>query len=238
MLINQLGACVNKMLGISALVPAIGRWPKCGIALPCAVLFVAADPGGVGGVVKQGTGPVAISSISCDPGGSGGMALVLALQQSRIARGGSDGVGGIPTKVTGGPDGVGGLPFIGGGPNGAGGIPVAARGHRSHLVFGDPNSAGSIPHSGDPTGAGGIPVTVPFAPTAGLILDATTAPIGGVTILILSFDGSVIAAATTNELGAFALNLPKVPGMTLVVPALDVYDVPVIAGAPLLVIVP
>jgi len=102
----------------------------------------------------------------------------------------------------------------------------------------DPDGAGGIPHSGDPNSAGGIPVTVPFAPTAGLILDSTTAPLSGVLILILSFDGSVIAAATTNELGAFALNLPKVPGLTLVVPTLGVYDVPGTAGGPLLVIVP
>jgi len=102
----------------------------------------------------------------------------------------------------------------------------------------DPDGAGGIPHSGDPNSAGGIPVTVPFAPTAGLILDSTTAPLSGVLILILSFDGSVIAAATTNELGAFALNLPKVPWLTLVVPTLGVYDVPITAGDPLLVIVP
>ena len=130
------------------------------------------------------------------------------------------------------------LQCSGGDSGGVGGVPALCLHSNRDVLCGDPRSVGGIPHSGDPTGAGGIPVTVPFAPTAGLILDSTTAPIGGVTILILSFDGSVIAAATTNELGAFALNLPKVPGLTLVVPALDVYDVPVIAGDPLLVIVP
>jgi ABC-type proline/glycine betaine transport system permease subunit len=113
--------------------------------------------------------------------------------------------------------------------------------------MGDPNSVGGIPHSGgvggipysgNPDSAGSIPATVHFAPTAGLILDSTNAPIAGAPVLVLACDGTPIAATTTGVLGAFALTLPKVAGLTLVLPTFGIDDVPIVAGHPLLVIVP
>ena len=188
-----------------------------------------------------------------DPGGVGGIPEAAARQNaSTLCHSGSGGVGGIPKLLSGqafqlqsvfgsmatcDPGSVGGIPIAGpahragsagGGPNGVGGIPFA----------GDLGSAGGIPHSVDPGGAGGIPASVHFAPTAGLILDSTNAPISGAPILVLSCDGTPIAATTTDELGAFALTLPKVAGLTLVLPTLGVDDVPVVAGHPLLIIVP
>ena len=103
----------------------------------------------------------------------------------------------------------------------------------------DPGSAGSIPYSGhgNPGGVGGVPVQG-FVVTVGLLLDSSTSAIPSTLVIAQSYDGTPIAGAITNDSGAFALNLPKIPGLTLVVPALGVYDVPVTAGDPLLVIVP
>ena len=151
--------------------------------------------------------------------------------------GGSGGVGGIPHKAAPGSDGVGGIPSterwshpccVTGDLGSAGGIPFS----------GNPDGAGGIPHSGDPNSAGSIPASVHFAPTAGLILDSTNAPIAGALVLVLACDGTPIAATTTDEFGAFALTLPKVAGLTLVLPTLGVDDVPIVAGHPLLIIVP
>ena len=87
-------------------------------------------------------------------------------------------------------------------------------------------------------GVGGIPFTAHFATTVGLILDSTNAPIASAPVLVLASNGTPIAGATTDELGAFVLTLPKVAGLTLVLPSLGIADVPVVACHPLLVIVP
>jgi hypothetical protein len=144
-----------------------------------------------------------------NPDGAGGMPV--------RDTGGSNGGGGVPNKLVGGPDGVGGMPRVAG--SGSGGV-------------------GGIPHSGDWGRAGSIPASVHFAPTAGLILDSTNAPISGAPVLVFACDGTLIAATTTDELGGFVLTLPKVAGLTLVLPTLGVDDVPVVAGHPLLIIVP
>jgi hypothetical protein len=118
-------------------------------------------------------------------------------------------------------------------PGSVGGIPAGAT--RTRTFSGNPDGVGGIPHSG---GVGGIPAIVHFAPTAGLILDSTNAPISGAPVLVFACDGAPIAATTTDELGGFVLTLPKAAGLTLVLPTLGVDDVPIVAGHPLLIIVP
>jgi hypothetical protein len=164
-------------------------------------------------------------------------------------RGGSDGCGGIPLQSTslgltvGDPGSAGSIPFMNwthslasNDPGSVGGIPTTARGLRSHVVDGGPDGVGGIPYTGNPAPSNHL--TVPYAPTVGLIIDSTNSPIARTPILILSFDGTVIAATTTDSRGAFAVQLPKISGLTLVLPTLDVFDIPITAGDPVLVLVP
>ena len=189
---------------------ALGSWLSRGMSFFVAALLLH-DPGGVGGVPWGG---------------------------ATVRSGDPDSAGSVPWISVGGSGGVGGIPFNDlGGSNGVGGIPQSARGARPLFATGDPDGVGGIPQA-LPGSVGGIPFTAHFATTAGLILDSTNAPIAGTPVLVFASNGTPIGAATTDELGAFVLTLPKVAGLTLVLPSLGIADVPVVAGHPLLVIVP
>lgn len=201
---------------------------RCSAILVTAAMVVV-DPGSVGGIVKSGPSSCNPhrSGSAFDPGGIGGVpGATSAATKFRVGRG-SDGVGGIP--ISRGPTTL-----------GAGGVPCIAQvgsvGVIPGLKLGNPDGAGGIPCSSSQSHS--VHLMIGNATTVGLLVDPTIAPIAQTQILILCADGSVVAATTTDQAGAFEVSVPKLSGLTLSLPTLNVFDVPVSPGSPLLLVVP
>ena len=94
----------------------------------------------------------------------------------------------------------------------------------------------------DPGGVGGVPFSssahVVMVPTAGLLLDSSRSPIGGAVVTIAGPLGGCIGTAITATDGTFTCLLPNEGLCTLSLPALGVFDIPVDAGVPVLIVVP
>jgi len=105
---------------------------------------------------------------------------------------------------------------------------------RPGLIKGDPDSAGSIPYVGAPNPM----ITVPLKTTIGLVVDAERHPAAGVPVVVMHQGEMVIVQAVTSASGIFSFQLPEVSGMTLSLPMNGIFDLPVEAGVPIVVVVP
>jgi len=163
-----------------------------------------------------------VALMTAKSGGAAGVQLPSScprmIQSARVhfaTRGLDSGVQRGGHQYQGGSGGVGGIPCMrGGGSDGVGGIPA---------LLGASVCSGPID---------------PSLPTVGLVVNSNDAPIAHAPILILALDGSVISATATDDLGEFVVSVPQMSGLALTLPTLDVFDIPMVAGVPLLVVVP
>ena len=107
---------------------------------------------------------------------------------------------------------------------------------RPRFIMGDPGSAGSIPYAGMPLSSSN-PI-VPYKVTIGQVVDSERLPVAGVLVVIMLSGEPIVAGVMTNSNGLFGINLPDLPGLTLSLPLEGIFDVPISAGDPILVVLP
>ena len=105
--------------------------------------------------------------------------------------------------------------------------------HRT--ISADPGSVGGIPYAGVPLSSSTM--TVPYKKTAGLVVDSQRNPVAGASVVVM-LCGNPIAAGMTDTNGHFVVSLPDVSHLALSLPAEGVFDVPVQAGEPVLIVLP
>lgn len=102
-------------------------------------------------------------------------------------------------------------------------------------IAADPGSVGGIPYAGNPLSS--APYSIPYKTTIGQVLDSERNPVVGAPVVVM-LAGSVVAGVATDESGLFVIKLPDVATMTLSLPLNGVFEVPIEAGEPLVVIIP
>jgi len=113
---------------------------------------------------------------------------------------------------------------------------VLGDGHGGRSATGGSDGAGGIPYSGHPSPSSGA--TVPYKLTLGLVVDSQNGSVVGTPVLIMSSSQVLLAAGTTDERGAFHFELPALDGLSLSLPAEGLFDVPIVAGEPLVIVLP
>jgi len=107
---------------------------------------------------------------------------------------------------------------------------------RHRFLSGDPGSAGSIPYAANPLQPSSF--TIPFKVTVGQVVDSLRQPISGVPVVVMLSGGIVVAELTTNSDGIFLVDLPDVVGLSVSLPMNGIFDVPIVAGDPVLIVLP
>jgi hypothetical protein len=107
---------------------------------------------------------------------------------------------------------------------------------RDRSVHADPGGAGGIPYAGAP-GTNSV-ATIPILLTIGLVIDGSELGMAGVPVVVQSASGSVDVVVVTGADGQLSLQLPDVAGLSASLPLNGVFDVPIQAGNPFLIVVP
>lgn len=94
----------------------------------------------------------------------------------------------------------------------------------------DPGGVGGVPYSG--------PCKIQLLPTAGLIVDAVGHPVPFAAIVVTDNMGSIVAQTNADAEGVFTCALPSSLALDLAAPEHSVFGVPVVAGVPIVVVVP
>jgi hypothetical protein len=74
--------------------------------------------------------------------------------------------------------------------------------------------------------------------TIGLVINSEEIAVPDIPVIVMAFDGSVVASGITDDRGYFAVDLPVLGGLTVSLPMNGVSEVPIEAGKPVLIVVP
>ena len=114
---------------------------------------------------------------------------------------------------------------------------VLAHGNEERpALTGGSDGAGGIPYAGGPHSSSAI--KVPHLITLGLVVDSAEAAIPYVPVVVMSSQGTIVAAEVTDDCGLFAVDLPVTAGLTVSLPMSGVNELPIEAGVPILIVVP
>lgn len=107
---------------------------------------------------------------------------------------------------------------------------------RPKYSVGDPGSAGGIPYAGNTLPLSSV--TISFKVTIGQVVDSMRVPVAGVPVVVMLNGQPIVFGVLTNANGLFAVELPDVSGLSLTLPMNGIFDVPITAGNPVLVVLP